>query len=79
MCAVHKKYRNTSKTELRTLCKCPEDPELGACETCEIIGALDVGIPRSVIFGEKKLNEVFSQTTIDLMCGRTPEIEHGSK
>lgn len=67
------KFRNSTKAELREACTCSDDPENGACEACCILGALDAGIPRSVVFGEKKLNEVFSESYIDFKCNRQSE------
>lgn len=54
-------------------CTCtPEalDGEASACEACCKRGALDAGIPVSVIEGRTKLTDHFSESYINSQCGR---------
>lgn len=49
------------------------DPECGQCRNDVVNSALRAGIPLSVINGETKLSDHFSQEYIDQQCGRDSE------
>jgi hypothetical protein len=59
---------NLSINDLQRECVCEDEV---MCEACQIIGALDAGIPRSVIAGKTKLSDHFSEGYIDHKCGRS--------
>lgn len=54
-------------------CECTQDAldgEEPMCEPCSARGALDAGIPLSVIEGKTKLNDHFSENYINYKCNR---------
>jgi hypothetical protein len=62
-------------SELERLCSCTEAALAGEesmCEACCVAGAINAGIPRSVIAGETSLRDHFSEEYINAQCNKKP-------
>lgn len=66
------RFEQMSLKEIQDCCSCTEaakDGEEQACPACCFLGAIDAGIPRSVIIGKQRLTDVFSKEYIDWKRG----------